>query len=210
LTPSEDLVAPNLATLPVEDGLASQETSATAALSAFVSQDPHHKTFPPQKKGGLNKELPAPPPNVLFLLADDLRPQLGVYGNRAHTPSLDRLGREGVTFENAFAQITVCNPSRASFLSGRRPDTTEIYGFEATTPEGWTTLPAFFRRNGYTTFGVGKLFHWGPGPEDAWTTSVKTWAAPSNASSPLVWEVPSGLADKLRVSASPSGRFCYL
>jgi hypothetical protein len=69
----------------------------------------------------------------------------------------------------------VCNPSRASFLSGRRPDTTEIYGFEAASPPGWTTLPALFRRQGYTTFGVGKVFHWGPGPADAWTNEVAVW-----------------------------------
>ena len=76
------------------------------------------------------------------------------------------------------SQITVCNPSRASLLSGRRPDTTEIYGFEATTPGSWTTLPALFRRSGYTTVGVGKIFHWGPGPADAWSAELNSWAEP--------------------------------
>jgi len=153
------------------------------------------------------KPASPPPPNVLFILADDLRPQLGSYGHRAHTPHLKKLASEGVTFESCFAQITVCNPSRASILSGRRPDTTEIYGFEATTPDGWTTLPAFFRRAGYTTFGVGKIFHWGPGPLDCWTGDVATWpSASSTPSTPttkaaglpdndMPWEVPGGGAD---------------
>ena len=55
---------------------------------------------------------------MLFIIADDLRPQLGIYGNRAATPNLDELAQQpgALTFERAFAQITVCNPSRASLL----------------------------------------------------------------------------------------------
>ena len=96
-------------------------------------------------------------------MADDLRPQLGIYGDRASTPHLTRLAAEpgAMTFQRAFAQITVCNPSRASVLSGRRPDRTRIFGFEAGTPAGWTTLPDFFKKSGYTTLGVGKIWHWG-------------------------------------------------
>ena len=63
-------------------------------------------------------------PNILFIAADDLRPDLGAYGHReAKTPHLDALAKRGVTFDRAYCQQAVCNPSRASVLTGRRPDT---------------------------------------------------------------------------------------
>ena len=86
----------------------------------------------------------------------------------------------------------VCNPSRASFLSGRRPDHTQIFGFEAGTPSGWTTLPEFMRLNGYTTLGTGKIWHWGPGPPGAWSKTVRYWSNSQRQQhdrSPT-WELP--------------------
>ena len=139
-------------------------------------------------------------PNVLFIIADDLRPQLGIYGNRAATPNLDELAQQpgALTFERAFAQITVCNPSRASLLCGRRPDRTLIFGFEAGTPAGWTTLPEAFRRSGYLTLGTGKLWHWGPGPTGAWSSWVRKWRRTDDDENETTettteaWELPSG------------------
>ena len=70
-------------------------------------------------------------PNVLFIAADDLRIDLGCYGSReALTPNLDALARRGVVFERAFCQHAVCNPSRASILTGRRPDTLRVWDLQ--------------------------------------------------------------------------------
>ncbi|MCH5686874.1 sulfatase-like hydrolase/transferase [Niabella sp. W65] len=62
-------------------------------------------------------------PNVLFIVADDLRPSMGCYGDRkAITPNMDKLAGNGIVFNNAYCQQAVCNPSRASVLTGLRPD----------------------------------------------------------------------------------------
>jgi len=63
--------------------------------------------------------------NVLFVVSDDLRPQLSTYGRGAVTPNLDKLAARGLTFDRAYAQTTVCNPSRVSFMTGRKPDVTQ-------------------------------------------------------------------------------------
>src|SRR6266581_4504694 len=69
----------------------------------------------------------APRLNVLFIMADDFRAELASYGSSAHTPNLDRLARRGVQFDRAYAQQAVCNPSRSSMLTGRRPDTLRLW-----------------------------------------------------------------------------------
>jgi iduronate 2-sulfatase len=105
-----------------------------------------------------NKEKP---PNVLLIILDDLRPALGCYGDKAAiTPNIDQLAAGGILFNNAYCQQALCVPSRASFLTGQRPDDTQVYGFYSfrkALPEV-VTLPAYFKQNGYYTLSFGKVF----------------------------------------------------
>ena len=102
-------------------------------------------------------------PNILFIPIDDLRPILGCYGNTIiKTPNMDRLAKRGIVFNKAYCQQAVCNPSRASLLTGLRPDTLQVWDlytdFRTKLPNA-TTLPEYFKKNGYTTIGIGKVFH---------------------------------------------------
>lgn len=101
-------------------------------------------------------------PNVLFIVADDLRAELGCYGSVAKTPHLDALAARGMRFERAYCQQAVCNPSRSSFLTGKRPDALHLWSngthFREKNPNV-VTLPQWFKQNGYETRGVGKIFH---------------------------------------------------
>ncbi|MFT6058673.1 MAG: putative sulfatase [Lentimonas sp.] len=101
--------------------------------------------------------------NVIMVVIDDLRTELGCYGVDAmHSPSIDRFAKKGMLFNHAYAQYPVCNPSRSSFLSGLRPD--EVGIISNTVPlrrvqPNLVTLPQLFRENGYYTAGIGKIFH---------------------------------------------------
>jgi arylsulfatase A-like enzyme len=102
-------------------------------------------------------------PNVLFIAVDDLRPTIGAYGDPyAKTPNLDRLARSGVTFLQAHAQQALCNPSRASLMTGLRPDSIRVWDletdFRANVPDV-VTLPQHFMRHGYRTVQIGKIYH---------------------------------------------------
>jgi len=115
----------------------------------------------------------APKFNVLFLMADDLRPELGCYGNKLiQTPNLDRLAARSVRFDRAYVQFPLCNPSRASLLTGRYPTTTGV--LENTTWWGalhpdWVSLPRHFKNNGCAVLRSGKIFHGGIDDAEAWT-----------------------------------------
>src|SRR5882757_1650240 len=109
-------------------------------------------------------------PNVLFIAVDDLRPQLGCYGDPAAlTPNLDRLARRGTLFSRAYCQEAVCNPSRQSLLSGRRPDSIRVWDLQGTfrtTAPDVVPLPELFKRQGYFTQSFGKIYHDGlPDPQ---------------------------------------------
>ncbi|KAI1300194.1 Iduronate 2-sulfatase [Halotydeus destructor] len=103
--------------------------------------------------------------HVLFLLVDDLRASvLPAYGGQAIVPNFDRLTSGGVLFENAYAQQALCGPSRTSLLTSRRPDTLELFDnshhyFRERNGTNFTTLPQYFRENGYVTASFGKVFH---------------------------------------------------
>ena len=103
------------------------------------------------------------PPNVLFIAVDDLRPELGCYGQSyVKSPNMDRLADGGVTFTRAYCQQAVCNPSRASLLTGLRPDTLQVWDlktdFRSKRPQA-VTLPQHFKDHGYHTVAIGKIFH---------------------------------------------------
>jgi arylsulfatase A-like enzyme len=114
-------------------------------------------------------------PNVLFIAVDDLRPELGCYGaTQAKTPHIDKLAGEGMRLDRAYCQVPICMGSRASLMTGMLPTSKRFVGncrADADVPEA-PTLPETFRKAGYTTLSLGKIFH---SPED---TAGRSWSEP--------------------------------
>mmetsp|Transcript_23442 Transcript_23442/g.72095 ORF Transcript_23442/g.72095 Transcript_23442/m.72095 type:complete len:559 (+) Transcript_23442:31-1707(+) len=134
--------------------------------------------------------------DVVMIVADDLRPELGgPYGcdETSATPRLNALmaDEHSVTFLRAYAQIALCAPSRNSFLTGRAPVTTKAWQFRDDFREvgpQWTTLPQAFKKAGYTTVGAGKVFH--PGLPADWDMPF-SWDERMNNSQWQPWLYPS-------------------
>lgn len=114
-------------------------------------------------------------PNVLFISVDDLNNDLGCYGNtQVKSPHIDRLAARGIRFDRAYTQYPLCNPSRASLLSGRRPERTEIYELQTSPRKAMPDavfLPQLFRQNGYFTARYGKVYHEGRDDKLSWDIS---------------------------------------
>ncbi len=138
---------------------------------------------------GLHAAAAAAKPNVLFLAVDDLRPEMGCYG-QAHmkTPNLDALAARSVLFERAYCNIPVCGASRASLMTGIRGTRTRFVGFDCYANQdakGAIPLNGHFKAAGYTTISLGKVFHhpddfaegWS---EPAWRPKAPMYAKPEN------------------------------
>ncbi len=113
-------------------------------------------------------------PNFLFIIVDDLRPQLGAYGHPdVKSPNIDRLAAEGLLFNRAYCNAPVCGASRASIFTGLRPLwPTRFTSFntriDKDSPNA-VTLPELFRNYGYTTISNGKVFHQNTDTQEAWS-----------------------------------------
>ncbi len=115
-------------------------------------------------------------PNVLFIAVDDLNHWVGHLGRnpQTKTPNIDRLAKMGVTFTHAYCAAPVCNPSRAALLSGRRPGVTGVYDNQnpyIAAIKAEESLVMQFKKAGYETLGMGKLWHGGLGFPEQWTAT---------------------------------------
>eukprot|EP00117_Sycon_ciliatum_P027848 scpid89841/ scgid22523/ Iduronate 2-sulfatase; Alpha-L-iduronate sulfate sulfatase; Iduronate 2-sulfatase 42 kDa chain; Iduronate 2-sulfatase 14 kDa chain len=117
--------------------------------------------------------------NILFLAIDDLRPSLGSYGvKEVISPNIDQLAAKSMQFNRAYCQVALCSPSRTSLLTGRRPDTTHVWLID--NDEYWrnqvnaTTIPQYFKENGYISIGMGKIFH--PGAPSGNDDVAHSWS----------------------------------
>ena len=110
-----------------------------------------------------------PQTNLLFIMYDDLRPELSVYGKKHMiTPNFERLAEKSVVFDIAISQVAVCNPSRDSLLTGLRPDTMSTYNFQNSYYPN-KILPEVLIKAGYKTAGFGKIRHWDGPDKNVWT-----------------------------------------
>lgn len=110
--------------------------------------------------------------NLLLIAFDDLRPELGCYGNKLiDTPNFDALANTGVRFERAYCQFPLCNPSRSSLLTGHHPNSTGVMdnrtNFRDVHPD-FVSLPQHMKANGYVTARTGKIFHGGIDDTENW------------------------------------------
>jgi arylsulfatase A-like enzyme len=146
----------------------------------------------------------APKLNVLFIAVDDLKPALGCYGDSlAKTPNLDRLAARSLLFNRAYCQQAVCSPSRSSFLTGRRPDSTKVWDLEThfrkALPDA-VTLPQLFKAHGWHAQSFGKIYHGG-------FDDPPSWSVPSGGpKKPGTGPEGSALLKRLRQEAPEADR----
>lgn len=143
------------------------------------SSDVGRRTSGKAISGAAQNAPPPKPPapegarNVLVIMVDDMRPELGPYGHKQiRTPHMDSLAEDATVFERAYVQQTVCSPSRNSFMSGRHPDQTRTWNFlddfrnshnlnTSVVPvhANWSSMPEYFKNRGYQVYGTGKTYH---------------------------------------------------
>jgi len=132
--------------------------------------------------GAVSSQNKPPPKNVLFIMVDDLRPELSLYGqNQIISPNIDALGASGVTFNRAYCNVPVCGASRASLLTGVRPTQNRFLNFYSRIKEDMpdvVNMAQYFKDRGYSTVSNNKITHikndidaW----DDEWYPQAKTW-----------------------------------
>lgn len=140
--------------------------------------------------------------NFLFIIVDDLRPELGCYGNQqVISPNIDRLAESGTLFSNAYCNVPVCGASRASVMTGLRPSKDRFVDYNAKAFEeskGVMDLAGLFRQNGYKTISIGKVYH----ERDDYLSS---W---DSIGSPLITS-PSMRDYQLPINQAGRGKFCF-
>ncbi|MDG1394677.1 MAG: sulfatase [Flavobacteriaceae bacterium] len=130
----------------------------------------------------LNSQNQTPPKNVLFVMVDDLRPELSLYGqNQIISPNIDALGASGVTFNRAYCNVPVCGASRASLLTGVRPTANRFLTYHSRIKEDMpdvVNMVQYFKDRGYSTVSNNKITHikndidaW----DEEWYPKAKTW-----------------------------------
>ncbi len=143
--------------------------------------------------------------NVLFIVVDDLRPQLGCYGHKQMlSPNIDRLASEGVIFSSAYCQVPVCGASRASLLTGARPTKDRFIDYKTWAEKdlpGAVSLPKHFKNNGYHTISNGKVYHHLKDDIDGW--SEEPWQ-PKGVWRDYLLEENKAIAAKNRRKAGPA------
>ncbi len=102
-------------------------------------------------------------PNILFIAVDDLKPILGCYGNTlVKTPNIDKLAKISTVFNKNYCQQAICGPTRASIMTGTRPDVTQVWNLTTQMRDvnpNLVTLPQYLMTQGYETSGIGKIYH---------------------------------------------------
>jgi len=120
-------------------------------------------------------------PNVLFIMIDDLRPELGAYGKKIiKSPNIDRFSDQGVVFTNAYVNVPICGASRASMMTGIRPTESLFLKYYSRIDEeakDAQTLFGYLKSRGYFTQSMGKIMHFSADSASDWT--VKPWSAPN-------------------------------
>lgn len=140
----------------------------------------------------IKNDKPSEKPNILFIAVDDLKPWVGAYGDKhAKTPGIDRLAREGIVFQSSYCQQAISAATRASLLTGMRPDKTRVWDLQTDLRQvnpNVVTLPQYFKSMGYETAGMGKIFHMesaGPGHD------APSWSIPYRNPQCPVYALPT-------------------